>query len=187
MKKRLFIALNLNQTTKHQLSKFLSESNNRHIKKVAPENLHITMQFLGDTDKQDIEKIQDLLTQISKQYQSFNIDIDNIGCFPNLHSPKIIWIGVYAKPIIQLHQKISRGLQLIIANLDNKPITPHITLARVKNKLPQSVTKQTNHQLTLLADKILPLHDKITSIDLMASQLTSQGPIYTLLSQHQLG
>ena len=155
-----------------------------NIKKTKIDNLHLTLQFIGNVDEDIIPEIQNTLNKIAPLYKPFHITLGQVRSFPNLQNPRIIWIGVNSPklPKIQLH--IRQELEKIITNLDAKSFSSHITLARIKSPLSniqntqlQSCYKLNNEQIT----------NKIESIDLMASQLTSQGPIYILLSQHQLG
>jgi len=185
MKKRLFIALNLSNETKFKMDQILNcLPNDKNIKKTKIDNLHLTLQFIGDVNEDIIPKTQDTLNKIAAHYKPFYITFGQVGFFPNLQNLRIVWIGINSPklPHIQLH--IRQELKKIITNLDVKSFSPHITLARIKSPLSniqniqlQSCYKLNNKQIA----------NKIESIDLMASQLTPQGPIYTLLSQHRLG
>lgn len=184
MTQRLFIALNLDAATKLALVKIISQFPDTHsLNKTKSDNLHLTLQFLGDTEVGLIPKIQSILKSIADQYPSFELSCTRWGTFPNFQQPHTIWIGVAGPRLLELQTVLTKQLSKIVPTLDTKPFQPHLTLARIKPPLsPDDLT-----QIQSLATKIiLPPPTLVTSIDLMASTLTPRGPIHNLVSHHPL-
>ncbi|OGB74370.1 2'-5' RNA ligase [candidate division Kazan bacterium RBG_13_50_9] len=182
MKKRLFIAINFDASTKlaiAQIAQTLPTHN--HLKKTAVDNLHLTLLFLGDTDEELIPEIQAALEVAAKNFFPLELTFTQMGVFPNPHLPQIVWLGLKGDGLILAQQHLSQQLDGMSFLRDSKPFRPHLTIARVKGPLP----KETIGALRELRPPLPPL-TIVSSIDLMASQLTPAGPIYTLISSHSL-
>lgn len=180
MNQRLFVAINLDNPTKLALAKIIGQlPNSPAINKTRVDNLHLTLQFLGDTQENLIPEIQAILDTVAATYQPLQLSFDQIGAFPNWPMPHTIWIGVDADNLFKLQTELAQRLIELVPTLELKPFTPHLTLARLKSPLANI------DQIKSLANPYIPTVF-ITHIDLMASDLTPQGPIYTVISQHNL-
>jgi len=183
MTQRLFIAINLDAATKLALVQIITQfPDTRSLNKTKSDNLHLTLQFLGDTEVGLIPEIQDILKSIADQYPQFELNCTRWGAFPNFQQPHTIWIGVAGPRLLELQTALTKQLSRIVLNNKNtKPFQPHLTLARVK--FPLSSNDLT--QIQSLATKIiLPPPTSAKSLDLMASTLTPRGPIHSLVSRH---
>jgi 2'-5' RNA ligase len=133
---RLFIAVNFDDEVKKRL---LSVQNN--IEKQAirgnfsrPENLHLTLIFLGETPPQQIPAICSVMEKACQICPSFNIDFNRTGFFK--HSGKELWwtgsdsSALEMRQIEKLHQYLSDGLRDAGVKFDERPFKPHITLGR---------------------------------------------------------
>jgi len=183
MTKRLFIAINLPEQIKEELSNLLLNlyeiNQNKSIKWVSKENLHLTLHFLGDTAEENIPILNQSLKPIIKKFTTLNFKFSNtINAFPSLNYPKIIFVEIEEKNnhIYQLHEKTSEALKKLNYPIDKKAFRLHLTLGRVKLetkvKIPEWQPEISNFQ--------------VNTINLMGSQLTPQGPIYTIISQYNL-
>jgi 2'-5' RNA ligase len=133
---RFFIAVNFDDEVKKCL---LSIQNN--IKKQAikgnysrPENLHLTLIFLGETPSQQIPAICSVMEKACQLCPSFILDFNRTGFFK--HSGKELWwtgsgnSALGMRQIEKLHQHLSDGLHDTGVNFDERPLKPHITLGR---------------------------------------------------------
>ncbi len=182
MDQRLFVAINLDNATKLALAKIVAQLPNvPALNKTKIDNLHLTLQFLGDVAEELIPEIQNIINRIATSHSVFELNFTQLGAFPNWDQSKTIWIGIDSLPLLPLQTELARQLIKLVPIMDTKPFQPHLTLVRIKFPLMQSdiVKIQTIKQMNIPAIKI-------TSIDLMASTLTPQGPIYTVLSKHYL-
>jgi 2'-5' RNA ligase len=142
----------------------------KFLKLVRPENFHFTLVFFGEVDNSILDKI---ITKISEiEFQSFEINFEMIGAFPNNNQAKVVWIGLDEKTkysFYQLYVLVISKLKELDIKLE-KEIIPHITLFR---------TKKVSLSLKLPGVKsIFSIRDKIDTISVKKSMTTSQGPMY---------
>ncbi|MFH0912096.1 MAG: RNA 2',3'-cyclic phosphodiesterase [Patescibacteria group bacterium] len=182
MKQRLFVAINLSTATKLALLKISSQlPTSPALRTAKADNLHLTLQFLGDIEIDSIPAIRDVLTLVANQHHPFELACTRLGAFPNFNQPQTIWIGVMGPRLMELQTDLTKSLRKLVPTLDTKPFKPHLTLARVKAPLS---TKDLATLQSLTTKIILPPPTSVTSIDLMASTLTPRGPIHNLVSHH---
>lgn len=97
-----------------------------------PDQLHLTLRFIGEVEEQSIEEIATQLHGV--RITSFPIRLQGIGFFGRNSSPSILWLG--AAPVDRLHilkKKIDSRLRKVGITGDGRKFQPHITLARLKN------------------------------------------------------
>jgi len=173
---RCFIAINLPDEIKAYLEDIILklEVKNRHqeIKWTEAENLHLTLGFIEEIDEATLDKLRlDMSGLVIPQ--DFFLCLGKLGVFPNEQSPRVIKInladtGNKIATIIAFIKKIFVKYNIPI---DEHPFNPHITVGRVKR--PGVYLR--------LEQSIKPISFAVNSIDLMQSELTSTGPIYSLL------
>ncbi|MDL5501625.1 MAG: RNA 2',3'-cyclic phosphodiesterase, partial [Candidatus Methanoperedens sp.] len=96
------------------------------IKLVEPEQVHITLKFLGDIKENDVESILSALSQVN--CRQFEAKIKGLGVFPKPAYVKVIWLGAEGNFDI-LHDEVERVLSLFEFEKDHN-FSPHATLAR---------------------------------------------------------
>jgi len=169
---RTFIAIEVNdQGVLNSIHKIQTELNIK-AKPVELHNMHFTVQFLGEVSEEMIRKISDALSSI--EFSAFSISFAGIGVFPNLNSPRVIWIGVTdgINELEKLAEMIRSKLSHIGFSPDKK-FKPHVTIFRVKNKiegLPDKLEKFSSYSFG---------KQLISEIKLKKSELTPNGPVYT--------
>lgn len=182
----MFIAINLDKEIKKYLSNIQEDIINYHsaqlkMKTVERRNLHISIKFLGNLNRLEIEKISLALQELSSKYQPFRINLSKrIGIFPSIKKPRVIWIGVENgnSKIEKIYHDIERKLQGESFYHNDKKFTTHITLGRVK------YIKYPNNLIEFM-EKIhfKDVSQMINSVELMESNLTTKGPIYGVISK----
>jgi len=184
MTKRLFLAINLPQEIKEQLSdlilKLQKANKNKPIKWVEKENFHLTLHFLGSVSAEKIENINSALEPIVVRYPILNFQLsERIDGFPNLQNPKVIFLEMKElndNKTIKLQRKIGEALKRLGFEIDTRPFRLHLTLGRVKFK--------TSLQIPNLQFPVSNF--QIQSIDLMESELTPSSPVYNLVKAYNL-
>lgn len=164
---RLFIAIDLPESLKKEISNkkdYLSR--NMKAKFVEPENMHITLKFLGEMDK--IQPFKNQIKEKISEINPFVLETANSGFFPNKQHPRVFWLGL----------KENNEMKRLVEKINEIPIGPkntknHITIARVKN---------------LYNDIEIDINQKINvdKIKLIKSELTDEGPIYTTVEEFRL-
>lgn len=137
--KRLFIAINIEPNNsfleKYNILRRASTKLDR-INWIEPENLHITLKFIGETEEERIPEIKNRLHQISLSVLSFQLMLDRIGAFGSRYQPRIIWLGC-SKVITEmqsLYAKIEKEMHVIGFKPSYGNFVTHLTLARI-NKI----------------------------------------------------
>ncbi len=146
---------------------------------VESSNLHITLKFLGNTDEEVLEKIK--LELNNHKINSFEATFKSLGCFPNENNPRVLFINGFGN-FVPLKNFVEKTCEKYSFQRENQDFIPHLTLLRIKK------LKRKNKFLSLLRkykDKEF-FKVKITSFQLFQSILTSQGPIYKVLSEYKL-
>jgi 2'-5' RNA ligase len=149
------------------------------LKLVEPRNIHITVRFLGNITTPMVEKIHEEMKKV--QFTPFDIKIHGIGAFPNLHYPRVLWVGV-TQGVDQL-RSIFNQLEPRLRSLgfapDPKGFSPHLTIARVKSgrnkaELAKYITENADYEFGIVRAQCLRLK---------RSDLTPKGPIYSILKE----
>ena len=127
---RLFIAVDLPETIKKNL-----ESMSFGIpgaKWVSPDQLHLTVRFIGEVDGALFRDIKNILDEVNSA--SFTLQLKGVGYFPPRGAPRVLWIGLEkSEPLQLLRKKIDTRLLRVGVEPEGRKFSPHITLARLKN------------------------------------------------------
>ncbi len=146
------------------------------LKVVEDENLHITLRFIGEVSEALVSDVVKVLSCVSS-YKKFFIRFKDVGAFPSVSKPRVIWLGV-SEGVTQLkllRDCVERGLRGLGIQADREGFTPHITLARVKEFKPSRCLSKFFAELSSVDVGTSP----VTRIKLKKSVLTSKGPIYS--------
>lgn len=180
---RTFIAFDFpNQVIEkiNKLQKSLSGSASLRIRWIKPENIHLTLKFLGEVELVRIQIIEKTLDIIANEIEPFHLNLEGIGAFPNWRLPRIVWIGIEkSEPLLLLAKKIEENLRNLGCQSEAKPFSPHLTIGRVRDNSSFEDSQMLENKcriFTGIVDQIL-----ITKIHVYKSDLHSFGPVYTLL------
>ena len=178
MQFRGFIAVDIDAFPKLlEFEKEIKETG-ANVKLVEPENVHITLKFLGDTDESRIDEIDKIMKDAVKEIDPFNIQLEGAGVFPNQNYIKVIWIGIeQGEPIGLIARKIDEPLSKIGFKKEKRGFSPHLTIARVKSANGKDGIL---HVIEKYRD-VQFVDIRVDSIKLKKSDLTPKGPIYTTL------
>jgi 2'-5' RNA ligase len=179
---RCFLAIEIPETIRGAIVSSLDslKKSGADVKWVSAENIHITLQFLGETEETLIPAIKEALDKILLNYFPFYIKIAGVGCFPDARRPRIIWVGTEeSQPVIKLHGEISKEMAKLGYQEEERNFTPHLTVGRVKS----------NRNVRELLKKIDEIREvrfsdfEVRHITLMKSELKPSGPIYQSLAE----
>jgi 2'-5' RNA ligase len=147
------------------------------IKVVEPENLHITLRFLGDTSVTIVEGLKSLLGGIS--FQSFKVTLEDVGVFPDYNRINVIWVGIDEGNLglVDLYNKVSNSLKQLGIPPDARGLSPHMTVARVRSGRNRVVLAEVVKELGGLECGSI----QVNSFHLKQSTLTPKGPVYRSL------
>jgi 2'-5' RNA ligase len=132
---RLFIAVGLPEEVETKLEEFQNELKPfaRDAKWVNPHNIHLTLKFLGEVKEEKVPELQEVLKQSGKNIEPVSVTVQGCGFFPNARRPSVFWAGVKTEPLLGLQKIIEERTQNLGFEGENRPYSPHLTLARFKD------------------------------------------------------
>jgi 2'-5' RNA ligase len=149
------------------------------LKLVEPQNIHITVRFLGNITPAMAEKIFDEMKKI--QFTPCTVQIKGLGAFPNPNYARVIWAGITqgADQLKNVFNQLEPRLRGLGFTPDSKGFSPHLTIARVrssrnKQQLAKFITENADYEFGAVNAKCLRLKK---------SDLTPRGPVYSTLKE----
>ena len=196
---RTFIAIELPDAVKRRVvsrQRQLQQLFDAHgvkgtIRWTTPENLHLTLRFLGDTTSDQYAQIAQSLATLAAGQRALRLSVHRPGCFPGYRRPNIIWLDFVGDigALGALQTGIESAVQLAGFVPEERPFTPHLTIGRAAKSATQSQLEQTGAILRQpppdTARATTP--DTPFAVDhlvFMHSDLQPAGPVYTVLSAH---
>lgn len=187
---RSFIAIELPEEVTRGLARLRSElerTEHSFVKWVKPESIHLTLKFLGNIPFKQVAKVTAAMKEATQGISPFHLEISSLGAFPNLKQPRVLWVGIGGETdkILRLQQNIDSALARLGFAKEERPFTPHLTLARVRQGASPGERKSFG-ELVVSTSFENKYHIAVTAINLMRSQLTPAGAIYTCLAMVEL-
>jgi 2'-5' RNA ligase len=168
---RVFIAIDLDEEDYFKMI----QKQIPNIRASYPKTFHLTLKFLGETDKQ--EGIIKALKQI--KFKHFKLNTTKIGVFPSESYIRVVWLGLNENTsLIKLQEDIEKALENFNFKKDFD-FHPHITLARIKFIKP---SEKENFVKELKKIKITEKEFEVKEFKLIKSELTKEGPVYEDIS-----
>jgi len=183
---RSFIAIELPDELKQgltQLQDRLKSGKQSWVKWVDPYSIHLTLKFLGNIDVDRISAITKAIETAVQGTSPFYLEVKDLGAFPNLKRVQVVWVGVSGEveKLGHLQQRIESNLAPLGFTAESRPFTPHLTLARLRNQAPLD-ERQRFGQIIASTKFEAAYTIKVAAINLMRSQLTREGAIYSRIS-----
>ncbi len=183
--KRIFIALKVEpgETLLRLISSLKDELGSDDIRWTNPENIHVTLAFLGDTGEETIEDLKIMLIARCIHLPEFDFILKGCGVFRTLNDPRIIWVGIDpSKNLIDLNKSVKDGLKELKITVEDRQFNPHLTLGRIKHLRKKDI-------LATLIEKYQSSEVQVVSVReviLYESILLKPGPIYKPLAKFKL-
>lgn len=151
---------------------------------VNPKNFHLTLKFLGEVEHTQLDTVEAAIRQVAMNHSPFSMQVGGIGAFPNLTRPRVVWCGVKvgAAEISELAQEINLELDRCGYPRDERTSNPHLTIARIKERMDLRPFTDTFHQYEKIDGASMTVHEII----LVRSQLHLKGAVYTPLKSCKL-
>lgn len=175
---RAFIAIHLPREVKtylgHLAEDLAGQVPNRVVRWVRPDRMHLTLRYIGETEKNLVPELGHALDQTAAKQRQITLHLEGFGCFPNCKRPRVLWAGVAGEvgAAGRLKANIDMALVPLGWEAENRPFRPHLTVGRVKDS--RIVASQQ------WPKNVRPLAIPVKAIHLVESELTADGPIYTV-------
>jgi 2'-5' RNA ligase len=149
------------------------------LKLVKPENVHVTMRFLGNITLHMVDAVHEAMQKVS--FTPFEIEIRGLGAFPRLQHARVIWAGIRRgrEQLEKIFNQLEPELRKLGFRPDPKGFSPHLTIARVRSgrnkaELIHRIKESTDYEFGVV---------KAECLRLKRSTLTPKGPIYSTLRE----
>lgn len=186
--KRTFLAISIPCGTEfpalvERLKKNLTHE--KYINYCRPENIHLTLKFLGSTPVDDIPNIIEAVQTVAKKHQPFTMDFDRTGFFGNNRVPRVLWLGMNDQPkaLFDLENDLLDAFDDLGYLRDRQNFVPHLTVCRIKSL----VDKQFFMQIYNSIEQKTYLHADVKELVYFQSFLQPTGPFYKVLKKIPLG
>jgi 2'-5' RNA ligase len=146
---------------------------------VAPQNIHITIRFLGGISPALVEKVYEAMKTV--KFRPFIVQIRGLGVFPNINYPRVVWAGMTdgVEQLRSIFLQLEPKIRALGFEADAYGFSPHLTIARVKSgankqRLAELVTNRKDYEFGII---------KADCLRLKKSQLSPKGPTYSTLKE----
>ena len=182
---RCFIAVEIDETIRQEISRVQQRlqkelrGNESGIKWVPPENIHLTLKFLGNVTDQDIPEICDAVSRAASEFQPFSFGVGTCGCFPPNRPARVLWIGITeGQPELkQLAKRVDHWLNKLGFPLEKRAFSGHLTLARIRQPNAGKAVSRVVSESSVGT----PGQQDLSEITVFQSDLKPGGPVYTAL------
>ncbi len=182
---RSFIAIELPDTAKSALAELQRElkKTGADIRWVKPDNLHLTLKFLGNIEEKVIGTLVQVMRGTCNKYTPFNLEIKGMGFFPNVRSPRIIWVGINGNTAMTgIQSEIDSGLSSLGFEREKRNYAPHLTLGRFRTSQGKRLITEAVEQFSNRSFGVIG----VESLSLMRSDLHQAGARYTKIAEISL-
>jgi len=187
---RTFIAIDLPQNIKDGLQRIQDKlkASEADVKWVSPENIHLTLKFLGEIDDAKLAKINEIMLKVCSGKEQFQLSIRSLGVFPKINFPRVIWVGIDKgdKETNEIAQDLEERIASLGIPKEKRAFSSHITIGRVRSMLNrQRLAEELERPENAPQGKDFP-DFMVTKITLFKSSLSPKGPVYEALKEASL-
>jgi len=184
---RTFLALDIAEATRDALVAAAGElrDSRSKVRWVAPENLHVTVKFLGDVAEDDVRGVCDAVAEAARAVEPFDFHVRELRCMPPGGKVRMVWAGVDEPSgrLAELFGKLEAVLEPLGFPPERRSFSPHVTLGRVK-------FVGDPRALRAAAGRYAEEHfgaQRAEHVAVYRSELTGQGPIYSAMARPPIG
>lgn len=184
---RTFIAVEVSAEVRGRADLLVNRLSRTGIKAtwVKPENMHLTLKFLGDTDETLIPDVCRRVAEATKTYPAFQANFAGAGAFPSIDRPRAVWLGVTdgAQQLVDVQGSIEESLLDLRIPRERRRFKPHLTIGRIREGGTRAA------ELSQLLEKNKDFDAKsceVSEVCVFASYLERSGPTYQVLARAPL-
>lgn len=187
---RAFIAIEISDAIKDMLGRVIThlKYSGTDVKWVDPGIIHLTLKFLGEITDDKRDDIKSSLDTLAKDVKPFEMTIKDLGAFPAIERPRVIWVGLDKGSLeaTDLALRIENSLSEAGFPGSDRPFSPHLTIGRVRSPLNLDKLKDKVSSASSIIQSAGAVYHKVSSVILFQSTLTSHGAIHNKLHESTL-
>lgn len=181
---RTFVAIDLSSEVTEGLKTLQNKLINECPGKIAwvkPENIHLTLKFLGEIEEGRWEQIFLSLKDVASRYSPFNVFVKGLGCFPRIENPRVVWAGITCEgdKLFSLQKDVDKCLNEFGFPEDKREYHAHLTLGRIKVLKERMRWKEIVRSFRDVEVGTLNVEKTV----LFKSTLKPAGAVYTVLGE----
>ena len=177
---RLFVALEIPTAVRENLSELIKglREVSPQTRWVRPENLHVTLKFIGEIPETKLVAIRSALAGVRSD-QLVSLEFRGLGFFPNKKHPRVFWAGIETSPNVEsLATDIETAMENVRIPREKRDFSPHLTLARfepprlperLRAAIQESAAREfgslRTHQFHLIQSKLKPSGAEYTTLE----------------------
>ncbi len=169
---RLFVAVQVPQALKEKAASLSNELPAAAITPVRPENMHLTLRFIGETDEKAKDEIVQKLEKI--RIKMFRCTLRGVGVFPSKDYVRVVWAGVESGGALEALANEVIGALQGYGKEEERDFIAHLTIVRVRRKIDAAPFLK-KHKDDVFGEFTIP------RFELMESILGPSGPEYRLV------
>lgn len=182
---RAFVAVEINAGVRAQLAQVLERLRavGARVGWVAPENIHLTLVFLGNVFRAQVAGLGEALDRAAAGCPAFEFQVGGLGYFGAPQAPRVVWAGVAEQPALEALQRAAAAAVAAAGiRLEERPFKAHLTLGRVRSRQGADALTSALCSTTNTAFGSVPVRRML----FMRSELGHQGVRYSVLHESLL-
>jgi 2'-5' RNA ligase len=176
---RAFIAVTLSESVIEEIAKIhkLLQEAKGDIRWTRVESLHLTLKFLGNIERRQVEPILGVLNKLVGTQPPLHLIAQGLGVFPNSKRPRVLWVGLKGEGLSELVEAIETSLMPLDFPPEDREFAPHLTLGRIRSPRgwERVFALMKEHENRVFGEST------IEKVMLYQSTLQPKGAIYTAL------
>jgi 2'-5' RNA ligase len=185
---RCFVAVDFPGEIREKVGKFTSSLSlgavGRVVRWTRPENIHLTLKFLGNVDRETLPELSAALAAALAGHAPFGLTVKGAGVFPPRGRPRIVWVDLAGETaaLAAIQAAVESALEPLGFPREKRPFTPHLTVGRVRDP----------RRSGSLGPEIAAAAERewgqcvVDRVHLMRSELFPTGPRYSILRSVRL-
>ncbi|HID10750.1 MAG TPA: RNA 2',3'-cyclic phosphodiesterase [Candidatus Latescibacteria bacterium] len=183
---RTFVAVDISDEARRSVQDLEDELRRYRadVRWVAPENLHLTLKFLGEIEEERLEEVFFGVEEAVSGVGPFQMVLEGLGGFPGLGRPRVLWVGVSegAGELRDLAERVEGSLERRGFPREGRPFSPHLTIGRVRQP-----SGRLGQLTAVMREKDFgPEEVRVEEVKVMKSELMPSGAVYTTLRSFAL-
>lgn len=183
---RTFLALEISEEIRARATELIEllRHTQADVKWVPPQNLHLTLKFLGNVHANEIPRVCQAVAKVTARMASFEIEVRGAGAFPHIDRPRTLWLGTTTgeQELVQLHDAVEQSLVPLGFREEHRRFHPHLTLGRVRHSpAVAELAGQLAEQADFLAGPLFA-----DEVAVFASRLDRKGAEYEVVGHAPL-